>query len=113
MESEREGRESPVGGAAVARPACVSARGLCNRRFLPPSSHLWECCVAGAELAMAWRSDTDAGRPGLNKLSGNAVRDSDMDVLSRVLTRFVRKVPIPVDNFLFGASTHQTILLAG
>ena len=29
-------------------------------------------------------SVADAGRPGLNRLSGNAVRESDLDVLSRI-----------------------------
>ena len=49
-ESEHEGRESLAGGAPIARPACVSARGPCNRSYLPPSSRLWEPCEApGAE----------------------------------------------------------------
>ncbi len=34
-----------------------------------PSSHLRECCVASAERATVWRSGTDAGRPGHNRLS--------------------------------------------
>ena len=38
-----------------------------------PSSHLWEWCEAGIELAMMWRSATDAGRTGAQRLSPSAV----------------------------------------
>ena len=37
------------------------------------SSHLWEWCEAGIELAMMWRSATDAGRTGAQRLSPSAV----------------------------------------
>ena len=44
------------------------AKAIC-KRIRHAVKPLWECCVASAELAMVWRSGTDAGRPGHNKLS--------------------------------------------
>ncbi len=49
-----------------------------------PSSHLRECCVACAELAMVWRSGTYAGRPGHNGCHvGESILGRDALNLSR------------------------------
>ena len=57
----------------------VAAEKICKdiRHAVKP---LWECCVAGAELAMVWRSGTDAGRPGHKRLSRRRVDFGDLDV---------------------------------
>ncbi len=49
-----------------------------------PSSHWREWCEARTELAMVWRSGTDAGRPGpISCRVGESIWDRDFPNLSR------------------------------